>query len=101
NNMAPRLVDRYLAKTGYDSQLTDTPEDPKRPDNLYKPVPGDFGAHGTFDASAHARSLELWITTHRTAIGLSALIAAGLFTLRKAWPIRSRLLTHNGNGHKN
>ena len=29
--------DRYLARTGYDAQQTDEPEDPGRPDNLWEP----------------------------------------------------------------
>ena len=50
---AAPLLDRYLGKTGYDSQQTDQPEPAGRPDNLWQPVdqaPGsDHGAHGEFD----------------------------------------------------
>jgi NAD(P)-dependent dehydrogenase (short-subunit alcohol dehydrogenase family) len=73
NRIAPGLLDRYLAKTGYDSQQTDEPERPDRPDNLWAPLPGDHGAHGPFDASARSRSLQLRFEEHR---GL-ALLAAG------------------------
>src|SRR5713226_9387963 len=59
NNLAPGLLDHYLARYGYDSQMTDEPEDPRRPDNLWKPLPGDRGAHGAFDDRAHDRSIEL------------------------------------------
>src|SRR5213596_2438435 len=52
NKIAPGLLDRYLARTGYDSQQYDGPEDPNRPDNLWRPVSGDHGAHGAFDAPA-------------------------------------------------
>src|SRR6266478_1090415 len=41
NNFVPGLLDHYLARNGYDSQMTDEPEDPKRPDNLWGPLPGD------------------------------------------------------------
>ena len=54
DKIAPGLGDRYLARTGYDSQQTNEPEDPSRPDNLWNPVDDehDFGSHGRFDARA-------------------------------------------------
>jgi short-subunit dehydrogenase len=54
NKIAAGVIDRYLARTGFDSQQTDEPEDRARPDNLWKPVDDerDFGAHGRFDARA-------------------------------------------------
>lgn len=73
NKLLPGLGDRYLAKTGYDSQQTDEPVDKNRPNNLYEPVPGDHGAHGDFDEQAHDESPQFWTTRHRTA-----LLAAGL-----------------------
>jgi NAD(P)-dependent dehydrogenase (short-subunit alcohol dehydrogenase family) len=45
----PRLVDRYLARYGFDGQQSDEPRDPHAPHNLWESVPGDFGAHGRFD----------------------------------------------------
>jgi NAD(P)-dependent dehydrogenase (short-subunit alcohol dehydrogenase family) len=74
NKVAPGLLDRYLGRTGFDSQQTDEPADPDRPSNLWKPVPGDFGAHGDFDQRAHGRSFQLWAATHR---GLMAMVGAG------------------------
>lgn len=62
--IAPGLLDRYLARTGYESQQTDQPEEPNRPDNLWNPVPGDFAAHGSFDNRAHDSSVQLWLATH-------------------------------------
>src|SRR5437016_3001608 len=59
NKIAPSFADHYLAHTGYASQQHDGLEDPKRPDNLWKPVPGDHGAHGTFDHRSRDRSREL------------------------------------------
>src|SRR5438046_232684 len=55
NKIVSPLLDRYLAKTGYDSQQTDQPVGPDRPDNLWGPLPGDHGAHGRF-ASRSAKS---------------------------------------------
>jgi short-subunit dehydrogenase len=76
NRLAPALVDWYLARTGYDSQQTDEREDPVRPHNLWQPLPGDYGAHGRFDARASDRTRQLWLATHR-----GSLFAAGaMFT---------------------
>lgn len=79
NKLAPGLLDRYLAKTGFGSQQTSEPEDPNRPDNLWKPLSGDHGAHGTFDSQAHERSLEVQASLGRRWIGASlAMVAAAL-----------------------
>jgi NAD(P)-dependent dehydrogenase (short-subunit alcohol dehydrogenase family) len=69
-------LDRYLGRTGYESQQTEEPEDLQRPHNLWAPVPGHQAAHGVFDDRASARSLQAWATTHRTltvSLGLAAL----------------------------
>src|SRR5213075_1877545 len=52
NKLFPSLIDRYLARTGYDGQQYDGPEDPDRPNNLWEPTPFDRGAHGDFDDRA-------------------------------------------------
>jgi NAD(P)-dependent dehydrogenase (short-subunit alcohol dehydrogenase family) len=57
NRIAPGLLDRYLARTGYEAQQTDEPVDPDRPDNLFAPVPGDHGVHGRFGKGARTRSI--------------------------------------------
>jgi NAD(P)-dependent dehydrogenase (short-subunit alcohol dehydrogenase family) len=62
---AQGYLDRYLARNGFDSQQTDEPEDPERPDNLWTALPRDWGAHGGFDDQARERSLEVWLATHR------------------------------------
>jgi NAD(P)-dependent dehydrogenase (short-subunit alcohol dehydrogenase family) len=80
NKLAPRLVDRYLAATGYDSQQTSEPVHPGRVDNLWSPVGEDRGAHGTFDHRARSWSWQLWATKHRRTLlltlGGAALVAA-------------------------
>jgi short-subunit dehydrogenase len=76
SRLAPGLVDRYLGRTGYASQQTDASEDPGRPDNLMRPVEGDRGAHGDFDARAKRRTVQLWLTTHRSQIGVAVLVVA-------------------------
>src|SRR5438309_19250 len=78
NRLVPGVGDRYLARTGYDSQQMSGREEPNRPDNLWQPVDGeaDRGAHGAFDARAISRSPQLWAATHRRAtLGLFAAIA--------------------------
>jgi short-subunit dehydrogenase len=77
NRIAPRLLDRYLAHTGYASQQTDQPEDPARPDNLWHTVAADVAAHGRFDAIARDTSPQMWLSRHRRALaaaGLGALV---------------------------
>jgi NAD(P)-dependent dehydrogenase (short-subunit alcohol dehydrogenase family) len=79
----PRLLDRYLARKGFAGQQTPAPIPVDRTNNLWRPVPGNFSAHGTFDQGAHAHSAQFWATTHR-----SWLLAAGaglglLFGLRR------------------
>ncbi|MBD0418473.1 SDR family oxidoreductase [Streptomyces sp. TRM S81-3] len=79
---APALLDRYLARTGYDSQQTDAPADPSRLVNLWQPVDdaagADHGAHGLFDDEAHPRSLQFWLSRHRLPLALGAAAAAVL-----------------------
>jgi NAD(P)-dependent dehydrogenase (short-subunit alcohol dehydrogenase family) len=75
--LVPGYIDHYLARHGYEAQQHDGPEDPDRPDNLWAPVPGDHGAHGTFDDRAASSSLWLWLTTHRGLLGAAALAGVG------------------------
>jgi hypothetical protein len=79
------LLDRYLARTGYDSQQYDGPENPNRPENLWQPVAGDHGAHGAFDARAHNWSPQWWTSEHRgwVATSVVALVLLGLLALFK------------------
>ncbi|WP_298967818.1 SDR family oxidoreductase [uncultured Methylobacterium sp.] len=54
---APGLVDRYLARHGYDGEMSDEPARPDRPDNLDAPVDRerDHGARGRFGDRAIGR----------------------------------------------
>ena len=76
NKVAPGLVDRYLARTGFEAQQADEPVDADRPDNLWEPAPGRHGARGRFDAMAKPRSLQLEASIQRRR--LAAVAAAGL-----------------------
>jgi NAD(P)-dependent dehydrogenase (short-subunit alcohol dehydrogenase family) len=84
--VAPALLDRYLAKTGFDSQQTkqEVPAG-SRPDNLFDPVDrpegSDHGAHGAFDDRSHQRSWQLWMSHHPAVTGVvaaGAAVAGGL-----------------------
>ena len=64
--VAPGLADRYLARTGYDSQqVKGDPVGPDRPDNLFEPVRGVAATRGRFGAGSRTASAQLWAATHR------------------------------------
>jgi short-subunit dehydrogenase len=93
NKWAPGLGDRYLAAQGYESQQRDEPADPDAPGNLWKPVPGNFAAHGVFDDIAVKRSPQVWMNTHRPWVaGLvagAALATYALFSKERTRPLWS------------
>ena len=70
NSLAPGLLDRYLGRTGYDSQQIDEPVDPNAPANLWEPADdeADAGAHGDFDDRSRSRSAQWWYTRHRAPV---------------------------------
>jgi hypothetical protein len=89
NKLAPALLDRYLARTGYGSQQTAQPADPGQPDNLLHPADGisgrDHGTHGIFDDRSHDRSAQVWLTQHpRVTAGLLGAAAAAAAMLAGA-----------------
>ena len=83
NKIVPGLLDRYLGRTGYQSQQTAEPTSPDAPANLWAPVDGpdghDHGAHGRFDARSHGRSPQVWLSQHHGLLGVAAAgIAVGV-----------------------
>jgi short-subunit dehydrogenase len=82
--ISPTLGDWYLGRTGFEAQQTDEPEDARRLDNLFAPVPGDQGAHGTFDEVAKGTSGQVWLDEHRGGLALAATAAGGML----AWAAR-------------
>ena len=104
---AAPVLDRYLARTGFDSQQTQERAAPGRPSNLWQPVdqpPGsDEGAHGVFDGRSHARSAQLTVTerveeagaTVRRALG-SLLGAARARTPQHPWSTATSQPTDSG-----
>jgi NAD(P)-dependent dehydrogenase (short-subunit alcohol dehydrogenase family) len=89
DKLASAAADRYLARTGYSSQLTDEPDDNGRPDNLLEPVDADTdrGMHGRFDDKASDGDPETWFVTHR---GLATAAAAGAGAAAVTWLARRR-----------
>jgi len=85
NRIAPGLIDRYLAKFGYSSQMSDQPSDPEAPGNLFEPVAGAYGAHGRFDSQAKPRSWEMFTSRHRDAMWAIAFVGliAGVHQVAK------------------
>jgi len=81
NRIIPALLDRYLARTGYDSQQTGQKVAPGRPDNLWEPVDGpsghDHGPRGIFDNIAHDRSPQLWMSQHAGLLTAAAAAVLG------------------------
>jgi short-subunit dehydrogenase len=74
---ASGVMDRYLGRTNEKAQQANIVIDPSsRDDNLFSPPPGDPGAHGIFDDSAHGRSPQWWLNTHRPLVTTAAAAAA-------------------------
>ncbi|WP_063813413.1 SDR family oxidoreductase [Herbidospora daliensis] len=93
NAVAPGLLDRYLARTGFDSQQTDRPRSRRQPVNLWAPADGphgrDYGAHGAFDDRAAAVSPQAWASRHHLLVAaLGAVAGAAAVVIR----MRSRHL---------
>ncbi|MDQ0957826.1 NAD(P)-dependent dehydrogenase (short-subunit alcohol dehydrogenase family) [Streptomyces sp. B4I13] len=90
NKVAAGLLDRYLARTGFDSQQTDQNVPRDRPHNLWQSLDAedgrDFGAHGIFDSEAHARAPQVWLSQHARitwgAVGGGLLTAVALYASR-------------------
>lgn len=76
DKIAPELGDYVLSKTAFKGQQTDQPEDPNRKHNLWEPIPGDHGAHGTFDSESTDFSPEFWLSKNKNKI-LTGILGLG------------------------
>jgi NAD(P)-dependent dehydrogenase (short-subunit alcohol dehydrogenase family) len=85
NRVIPSLLDRYLAGKVYREHFSDEPESSSRPDNLFRPVPADYGARGPYSAEAKEQSLEFELSKRRGWIASFALVAAGLFLMSRGF----------------
>jgi hypothetical protein len=84
NKFTPRILDRYLARTGYDSQQIMNMPVTARPDNLYEPVPREAATHGIFDGRSRSSSYQLWANTHRPILVGAVAAAVAASALRRA-----------------
>jgi len=89
NALFPGLLDRYLGRTGFDSQQTDQPHDPDAPVNLFSPADGergrDFGMHGVFGKRTISWDPQLWASRHHGALAAAgAALLAGVAGWRTA-----------------
>lgn len=70
----PGLLDRYLARAGWDPQFVDQPN--QQPDDiLFHTLPGDPGAHGPYRDRERGPDLALRLRTHPRAVAAAALAA--------------------------
>lgn len=88
NKLLPSFADHYLARNGYEAQQYDGAADRNRPDNLFRPVSGDHGAHGSFTARAKSHSWEFWAESHvqYLAAGLGVAIGLGGYAWKQMHP---------------
>jgi len=85
NKFASGAMDRYLAKTGFDSQQTDEPADRNRPNNLWEPLPGDRGAHGRFASRSWGRSPQTWANEHLPTLAGALLAGVAVIWGARKW----------------
>lgn len=83
NAVAPGLLDRYLARTGFAAQQTKQERPADQPANLWQPVDADVdrGYHGDFDNRSIRRSPQLWASKHHWSLlvaGVAAVSTAAL-----------------------
>lgn len=90
NAVAPGLLDRYLARTGFGSQQTDESQPRRQRANLWQPADAgrDYGAHGRFDDQAHGTDPQLWASEHHGTL----LTAAGVGAAAVVTGVARRLL---------
>jgi NAD(P)-dependent dehydrogenase (short-subunit alcohol dehydrogenase family) len=81
--LSPRAGDLILLRNGWRGQHTDELKPTGSPDNLFRPLPGDPGAHGRFDDRSRGTTAWTWLRLHRGVIGAGlALATMGLLAGR-------------------
>jgi NAD(P)-dependent dehydrogenase (short-subunit alcohol dehydrogenase family) len=89
--LVPSLADHILAHKAYDGQMTDEPREVGRPDNLFEPVPGNYGARGRFSDRASSSSPAIWASEHRDAL----IVAGSVLVLGLAAATVIRMLSED------
>lgn len=73
----PSIADKYLADTGFDSQMTSEPIAADRKDNLFDPVEGDYGAHGHFATNGKQINRSAWTSSFPSRTLLASAMGVG------------------------
>lgn len=94
NKLMPAFFDHYLVNRSFGH--TGQPRDPNAPDNLWHPVPGDFGARGPFNQEAQDHSYQLRLSQRRNTLAVAALGIIGVAlatyaTKKKVLPVKNVL----------
>jgi NAD(P)-dependent dehydrogenase (short-subunit alcohol dehydrogenase family) len=85
--IAPGLLDRLLARKGYDGQLTAELKSSTAPDNLFQPVADGHTTHGRFDDRARLKTAGFDAAIVRAVLATS--VVALLFALASVFSGRS------------
>lgn len=93
NAIAPGMLDRYLARTGYDAQQTGQVQPKDAPANLWEPADGerDFGSHGIFDDGSRSMSVQAVLSRQRNRLVLAAGVAAGMYMISRRMSLRKSM----------
>jgi short-subunit dehydrogenase len=78
NQLAPGLIDRRLARTGFEDQQTDAPVPADHQDNLFAAIQEDRGARGTFNGRAREHARAARFMARWGAAGLRVLALIGM-----------------------
>lgn len=81
NQMAPAVLDRMLARFGFEAQQADRPSPGAQPGNLFEPIEGDFGAHGLFGERARSPAMIEQFMARWGGGGIRAALVAGMSLL--------------------
>jgi NAD(P)-dependent dehydrogenase (short-subunit alcohol dehydrogenase family) len=76
---SPRLMDAFMLRGGFGSQMTDEPKSVENPDALFAPMKGQDRAEGDFGERATPRSYLTWLDTHpaaRWSVGAAVTLVA-------------------------
>ncbi len=83
DKLFPLVADRYLARTGFDSQQSSESEDPERPFNLWDPMPPEYyTSHGRFgDISRSGSAWQMFSQYRWIVLGAVLLVTLALVLL--------------------
>ena len=84
--VAPGLLDRFLARHGWDPQFVDAPNE-QNGDILFHTLPGDPGAHGPYTSREQGPDLQMRLRQSAAAtlfVGLGGVLAAAGLLWRRS-----------------